>query len=89
MRKQSITINNKTGLHARPASDFVKLANQFSSDIQVTKEGTSESANAKSIIYLLSLGLNKGTTIEITAEGDDEDAAVDALIALVDSGLGE
>ena len=48
-----------------------------------------DEANAKSIIFLLSLGLCQGEEVEITAKGDDEQEAVDALIALIDSGFGE
>ena len=88
MYKATTTIKNKTGLHARPASDFVRKARGFSSDITIGKVGE-EAVDAKSIVYLLSLGLGQGTEIEISAEGADEQLAVDTLIATIDEGFGE
>ena len=90
MVKKSIFVKNKTGLHARPASDFVHAASKFSSKIKIRRAGEEdEEADAKSIILLLSLGLCQGEEVEIIAKGDDEQEAVDALIALIDSGFGE
>lgn len=90
MYKQTTKIINPTGLHARPASDFVSTAKKFTSKIKI-KDLTSDElpGNAKSIVTVLSLGLVKGTDIEISAEGEDEETAVKALIELVDSGFGE
>ena len=85
------TIANATGLHARPASDFIAAANKFESDITIRRlqgEDTEE-ANAKSIVHLLTLGLSQGEDVEISAEGDDEQLAVDSLVALIDSKFGE
>lgn len=81
---------NETGLHARPASMFVKLAKSFHSDIvvrNVTKD--SPFVNAKTILRLLTSELCKGDELELKAEGDDETEAVRALIELVDGGFGE
>lgn len=89
MYKKTTTIINDTGLHARPASDFVKAAGKFSSKITIKRAGDDSEANAKSIVFLLSLGLGKGTEVEIAATGDDEQEAVDALVALIESGFGE
>ena len=90
MYKKETTVVNASGLHARPASDFVKEAKQYESKITVRRlSDDGEGVNAKSIIRLLSIGVAKGTAIEIAAEGPDEAEAVDALIALVDSGMGE
>ena len=90
MVKKSIFVKNKTGLHARPASDFVHAASKFSSKIKIRRAGEEdEEVDAKSIIFLLSLGLCQGEEVEIIAKGDDEQEAVDALIALIDSGFGE
>lgn len=90
MVKRRTVIKNKTGLHARPASDFVQAASQFNSSITVRRPGEEdEEANAKSIIFLLSLGLCQDEEVEIAAVGDDEQEAVDLLIALIDSGFGE
>lgn len=83
-------VRNPSGLHARPASVFVKRAMDFTSDIQVRNATTdSEPKNAKSILSLMGLGLKQGSDIEIIASGVDEQVAVDALIELVESGCGE
>ncbi|PAB59803.1 HPr family phosphocarrier protein [Anaeromicrobium sediminis] len=82
-----VTILNETGMHARPASNFVKVANSFKSDINIEFNG--KASNAKSIMNLLSLGLKKGDQINITANGEDAQAAVDALVDLVNSKFGE
>lgn len=88
MVKRQVEIINKTGLHARPASDFVLLAKKYESKITICKEG-GEQVNAKSMVRLLAECIGQGTKVEITAEGADEQAAVDALVALVESGFGE
>ena len=93
MRESKIVVNNKVGLHARPASLFVQAATKFESDINVscqdpdTKED--RDANAKSILSILTLGVFQGMEITIKAEGEDEDTAVDALITLVEDNFGE
>jgi len=90
MYKKETIVINATGLHARPASDFVKEAKKFEAKINIRKlDDTGEGVNAKSIMRLLSAGISKGTKIEISAEGADETAAVDALVALIESGFGE
>lgn len=89
MYAKTVTVLNKTGLHARPASDFVKEAAKFSSKITIKRLDEDEEANAKSIVFLLSLGIGQGTEVEISAKGDDEQQAVDALTALIESGFGE
>ena len=89
MYKKRTTIKNKTGLHARPASEFIAMASKFSSRITIKKLSEDEDANAKAIVMLLALGLAQGEEVEIVAKGDDEVEAVDSLIALIDSKFGE
>ena len=91
MYTRQTTVINQTGLHARPASDFVAEAKKFASKITIRNlsEQDAEAVNAKSIVRILSEGFGPGTNVEISAEGEDETAAVDALIALIDSGFGE
>jgi phosphocarrier protein HPr len=90
MVKKATVIKNKTGLHARPASDFVQKASKFQSNITIRRTGEEDDeANAKSIILLLSLGLCQGEEVEIIAKGQDEKEAVNSLIELIDSGFGE
>lgn len=78
---KDLVILNKSGLHARPASKFVQLANEFKSDIFIQKESTK--VNAKSIMGVMTLGAGKGTEITLIAEGEDEEKALKALTELV------
>ncbi|MEA4933651.1 MAG: HPr family phosphocarrier protein [Lawsonibacter sp.] len=89
MYTRDTTVCNESGLHARPASDFVRAAGKFKSNITICRTGGDAPVNAKSIILLLSLGLGKGTKITIRAEGEDEVQTVDALVALIEGGFGE
>ena len=87
MYTRQTTIANVTGLHARPASDFIAAANKFESDITIRRlqgEDTEE-ANAKSIVHLLTLGLSQGEDVEISAEGGDVHLDVVCLVVLFDS----
>ena len=82
-----VTIANKFGLHARPAAEFVKLANRYSSDIWVRKDEVEVSG--KSIMGVMMLAAEHGSTIVIRAAGEDSEGAVDALRSLVANGFGE
>ena len=75
------------GLHARPAALFVQEASRFESEITVFNE--EESADAKSILDLLLLGVNQGSEITVRAEGPDADEALDALSQLHARNFGE
>ncbi|MED4750741.1 HPr family phosphocarrier protein [Brevibacillus choshinensis] len=86
MEKQ-VTILNKSGLHARPASEFVKLAAHFKSEITILV-GT-KVANAKSIINVLSLAATMGTVLTLKAVGPDEAEAIDTLSSLIERKFGE
>jgi phosphotransferase system HPr (HPr) family protein len=77
-----IVIRNKQGLHARPATMFVKLAHQFSSKIVVVRE--TQRVEARSIMDLLTLGAGPGTELVLEANGDDAHEAVEALARLVE-----
>ena len=85
------TVCNPTGLHARPATEFVTEAKKYKSKITIqnTQEPEEEAVNAKSVVLLLSLGLGRGTPGKLAAEGEDEKEAGEALAALIDSGFGE
>jgi|SRR5215211_610986 len=80
MAERETTVGPEEGLHARPASRFVKTAKQFSSDIVVIKDG--KEANAKSVLKITGLA-KKGEKIIIRAEGEDADEAVDALVEII------
>ncbi len=87
MREFEIFIRNPTGLHARPAKTFVNVAKQFSSDIRVFHG--EKKANGKSLISMLTLGVEQGAKIRITAAGEDEDDALETLEGAIIDGLGE
>lgn len=88
MYSKEVTIVNPSGLHARPASDFVARAEEFECEITIGRPGEDE-VDAKSIVMLLTLGLCQGEKAVLTAEGSDAQAAVDALAELVAGGFGE
>lgn len=80
-----VLITNKTGLHARPASLFVQEANKYKSQIDINFKD--KKVNAKSILSLLGLGANKGSTIVISAEGEDAEVALSGLKEFVEKEL--
>jgi phosphocarrier protein len=90
MYKRTTTVINKTGLHARPGSDFVHAAAKFSSRITIRRlDEDDDPVNAKSIAFVLSLGIGKGIGVELAAEGEDEKQAVDDLVTMIDDGFGD
>lgn len=91
MTSRKVTVRNLTGIHARPATDLVHKAKEFSSAIrlQKTAEPDSKPTNAKSLVAVLALSAGCGTELLITAEGEDEEAAAEALVSMVESGFGE
>lgn len=86
--ERRIKITNPNGLHARPATSFVKMAIKFSSEIFVSTENK-EKVNGKSVIDLLTLGAKNGTELLITAKGEDKEEALDALEGLVRNNFNE
>lgn len=84
---KDVMVQNKVGLHARPATFFIQKANEFKSSIWIEKE--ERRVNAKSLLGILSLGIVGGTEIKVIADGSDEQAAVNALVDLVSSGFND
>ncbi|KJC63315.1 Phosphocarrier protein HPr /dihydroxyacetone kinase DhaM subunit [Agreia bicolorata] len=80
---RSVTIVNRDGLHARPAAEFVKMANGL--DVPVTVNGK----DARSLLGIMSMGLVKGSKVELATPSADGRSAVDSLAELIESGLGE
>jgi phosphocarrier protein HPr len=80
-------IINPLGLHARPAAQFVKLASTFGSHIEVSKD--TMWVNGKSIMGVMMLAAECGSTITVKATGNDSHEAVQALAQLVEEGFGE
>jgi phosphocarrier protein len=85
--KKKIQIRNSQGLHARPASIFVKIANKFESEVTVRKDD--ETVSGKSIMGLLTLAANQGSTIEIEVSGPDAEQAMKELEAFLMSDEGD
>jgi dihydroxyacetone kinase phosphotransfer subunit len=82
-----LVVGNRLGLHARPAARFVSVANQFESQISVSKSGAE--ANAKSINQVATLGVRQGDEITITAHGPDAALALQAIQLLADDNFGD
>ncbi len=78
---KKITVKNKQGLHARPAALFVQVANKF--DARITVKRGDEKVNGKSIMGILMLGAEKGSSIIIEAEGDDAHTAISELEKII------
>ena len=87
MLKQTVTVVNKLGLHARAAAHFVEKAMAYEADIRV-KSGD-KSVNGKSIMGLMMLAAAKGASLELSAYGKDEERALKALVQLVENRFGE
>jgi phosphocarrier protein HPr len=85
--ERDATIVNLEGLHARPAARIVRLANSFASEIELAKDGLV--VNGKSIMGVMMLAAEFGSSITIRATGPDAEQAVVALAELVASGFGE
>jgi phosphocarrier protein HPr len=85
--ERTVEIVNRAGMHARPASELVKLAGTFAADIRVEKDGLE--VNGKSIMGVLMLAAEMGSLLRISASGDDAADAVDAITDLVGRGFGE
>ncbi|HET7726156.1 MAG TPA: HPr family phosphocarrier protein [Candidatus Limnocylindrales bacterium] len=90
MQSIELVVTNPTGLHARPATLFVELANRFTSRITVENLDRGKGpVDAKSILFLLTVGASTGHRIRLSADGPDEAEAIDALRTAVEAGLGE
>jgi phosphocarrier protein len=81
MPRKDFTITNQLGIHARPAAQFVKIANSFPCDIRVEKDD--DEVDGKSILGLMMLAAGHGSVISLTTEGDQEDQALAALGDLI------
>ncbi len=87
MYSKEIMIKNEVGLHARPATFFIQKANEYKASIWI--EMGTRKVNAKSLLGVLSLGVQKDMTVLISAEGPDEEEAVAALGNLINSNFNE
>ena len=87
MYVKEVLVQNKAGLHARPATFFIQKANEYKSSIWVEKD--ERKVNAKSLLGVLSLGIIGGTKVKIFADGADEVDAVEGLVELINTGFVE
>ncbi|MBD7962540.1 phosphocarrier protein [Fictibacillus halophilus] len=88
MAEKTFKVTSESGIHARPATTLVNQAGQFSSDITLDYNG--KSVNLKSIMGVMSLGIQQGSSIVIKAEGSDAEEAIAALENVMKKeGLGE
>ena len=83
MIERAVVLGNKHGLHARPAAEFVKLASRFASDVKLTKDDLT--IDGKSIMGVMMLAAECGSTITLTVEGRDEEEAAASLIEFLES----
>ena len=87
MQSKKVTLKNKNGLHARPATELAKLAMQFPCSILFITKG--QTIDAKSPLMLLSAGLERGTEIKIECDGEKEKEALEALVNAFENQFGE
>ena len=87
MAERNVQIVNKHGLHARPAAEMVKAASRFRSEITISRDDLE--VNGKSIMGVMMLAAECGSTITLKANGPDADDALDSLAVLVASRFGE
>ena len=87
MPERIVQIVNKAGLHARPAAEIVKLAAKYNAEITVVRDELE--VNGKSIMGVMMLAAECGSTLQLKAEGPDAKEALDALAMLIESKFGE
>jgi phosphocarrier protein len=85
--ERTVTVVNRLGLHARPAAEFVKIASKYEADIKVSRD-TME-VNGKSILGVMTLAAECGSTLVLRADGGDAEAAVEELAAMLGRDLAE
>lgn len=84
---REVVVQNRNGLHARPAAMLVKAASRFRSEIWVEKDG--ERVNGKSIMGLMMLAAGKGSKLNLLADGPDAEKAVEEVASLIETRFGE
>jgi phosphocarrier protein len=87
MVERTVQIVNKNGLHARPAAEIVKISAKYQSEITLVKDGME--VNGKSIMGVMMLAAECGSSLLMRAEGADADAALEALATLITNKFGE
>lgn len=83
MVEKILTVQNRAGIHARPAAIIAQTANKFESDVTLSRDEAS--VNAKSIMGVIAMGAGYDTTMTLTVEGPDESEAAAAIEELFNS----
>jgi phosphocarrier protein len=87
---RDVTVTNERGLHARPAMQFVDVANGFNAQVIVSKDGDDPlEVDGKSVMQMITLEATQGTVLHLKADGDDADQAVGKLAELFETKFGE
>ena len=87
MNERKVKVTNPLGVHARPAAMLVQTAAKFKSEIWLSKDG--HEVNGKSMLGVMTLAAEMGSTVIVRAEGPDEDKAVEALVRVFEIRFGE
>lgn len=87
MPERAVQVVNPNGIHARPAAEIVKVAGTFRAEITIARDDLE--VNAKSIMGVMMLAAECGSTVRLRADGDDADGALEALSVLIASKFGE
>ncbi|MFN0157434.1 MAG: HPr family phosphocarrier protein [Bacteroidota bacterium] len=87
MIERDVTIRNRAGLHTRPAATLVKTAARFKAEFFIQKDGFE--INGKSIIGVMTLAAEQGSTLHLTFDGPDEEEAATAVVDLFERGFDE
>ncbi len=85
--ERTLTVQNKMGIHARPAAMIVRVTNRFKSEVFFEKD--EEQVNGKSIMGLMMLAAGRGSVIKVSAQGEDADELLKDLEALFESRFDE
>jgi phosphocarrier protein HPr len=87
---RDVTVINERGLHARPAMQFVDVANAFGSQVTVSRDGPERvEVDGKSVMQMITLEATQGTVLHLKIEGDDAERAAGKLVELFESKFGE
>ncbi len=87
MIEKQLTIINKLGLHARATAKLISVTNNFTSSIELGKDG--RVVNGKSIMSVMMLAASQGTTLDVIVDGEDEQAAMEAVETIINDRFGE
>lgn len=83
MQTQKVIIKNETGLHARPANEFVTFAKTLSCNCEIeNKDG--KKAKANSLLKVLALGIRKGSELTVYCDGEGEEEAIQKVVAFLE-----